>query len=758
MIYSTTRSDKLYGLLPAYIRERDVAAGEPLRALLAVIEQQADLIEEDIGQLYENAFIETCEPWVIPYIGDLVGTTPLFDETRVRDGDTAAELFGDLTGPSLKPSIGLRARADVAKTIYYRRRKGTLPMLEELARDVTGWAAHAVEFFELLIWSQWIRNHLRPHALHAPDIRSIERMDRLDGAFDEICHTVDVRAISQHEGWHNVRNIGFFLWRLKAHRMEAVAARRLGPAGDFRYHFSPLGNSAPLFTRLRREGDEAALATELHIPGPIRPARFFKDLVDYADLPLPRPGFTEFYGLFNILPGFNVAPAPSIMVFIDGNPVPADDVRCRNLSVWSQPANADIAIDVALGRLTIGPDHVPADSVEVYYHFGFPADLGGGPYRRRAWLTDPQFADAVLTVDGSGAPGTHPTINAALAQWVADGGGDTIIRIADNGNYDEAIAINAAPAAGTFLTIEAADGSRPHLLLNGNMTLAGDRPDFSLTLGGLLVEGTVEITGSLRRLRLLHTTLVPGGSIAEPDPDLPPPAPVPVPASITAADVLPGGGPANAELAVELAFSICGPIRLPVSSEGLYALDSIIDGAGVSAIGGIGAANADAPALHLERVTIRGDVRARQITYATEVVFDGLARADRIQVGCVRFSYVRPGSRTPRRYRCQPDLAERNAIAQAESDAGPLTDPERDAVRQIVRRRVKPEFTAEDYGLPAYMQLSINAPLEITTGAGDGSEMGAYCHLKQPQREANLRLRLEEYLPFGLEYGLIYVT
>ncbi len=758
MIYSTAPSDKLYHLLPAYIRERDFAAGEPLRALLGIVEQQADAIEEDIGQLYEDAFIETCEPWVIPYIGDLVGTTPLFDESRVRDGETAAELFRDLTGPSLKPSIALRARADVAKTIYYRRRKGTLPMLEELARDVTGWAAHAVEYFELLGWTQWVRNHLRMHALQTPDIRSVERMDRLDRAFDEICHTVDVRAISQHEGWHNIRNIGFFLWRLNAYRMDAVEARRLGGANDFRYHFSPLGNSAPLFSRLRREGDEAALATELHVPQAIRPARFFKDLTDYEALLPPRPGFTEFYGLFDAVPGFNVAPAPSMMVFVDGNPVPAENVHCRNLAVWSQPANADIAIDVTLGRLVIGPDHVPAGLVEVYYHYGFPADLGGGPYRRRAWLTDPQFAERVLQVDATGAPGTHGTINAALAQWVADGGLDTIIRIADNRTYNEALAIDAAPAAGNFLALEAADGSRPHVQLDGAMRIAGDRPDYTVSLGGLLVEGAVEVTGSLRRLRILHSTLVPGGSIAEPDPDLPLPPPVPVPASITAADLLPDGSPANAEFAVELAFSICGPIRLPETADGLYGLDSIIDGVGVDAISGTGAANADGPALHLERVTVIGDVRVRQIDYATEVVFDGLVRADRIQVGCVRFSYVRPGSRTPRRYRCQPDLAERKAIAEAEADAGPLTDPERDAIRQILRRRVKPEFTAEDYGLPAYLQLSLNAPREITTGAGDGAEMGAYCHLKQPQREANLRLRLEEYLPFGLEYGVIYVT
>ena len=36
--------------------------------------------------------------------------------------------------------------------------------------------------------------------------------------------------------------------------------------------------------------------------------------------------------------------------------------------------------------------------------------------------------------------------------------------------------------------------------------------------------------------------------------------------------------------------------------------------------------------------------------------------------------------------------------------------------------------------------------------------MGSFCHLKHPQREANLRIRLGEYLPVGLEAGVIYVS
>jgi hypothetical protein len=36
--------------------------------------------------------------------------------------------------------------------------------------------------------------------------------------------------------------------------------------------------------------------------------------------------------------------------------------------------------------------------------------------------------------------------------------------------------------------------------------------------------------------------------------------------------------------------------------------------------------------------------------------------------------------------------------------------------------------------------------------------MGTFCHLKQPQRESNLKIRLKEYLPFGLEPAVVYVT
>jgi hypothetical protein len=75
-----------------------------------------------------------------------------------------------------------------------------------------------------------------------------------------------------------------------------------------------------------------------------------------------------------------------------------------------------------------------------------------------------------------------------------------------------------------------------------------------------------------------------------------------------------------------------------------------------------------------------------------------------------------------------------------------------------VKGWLAPEFTSERYGLPGYAQLRLGTPCQIRTGAENGSEMGVFSHLQQPQRAANLRIRLDEYLPFGLDAGLIFVT
>jgi hypothetical protein len=72
--------------------------------------------------------------------------------------------------------------------------------------------------------------------------------------------------------------------------------------------------------------------------------------------------------------------------------------------------------------------------------------------------------------------------------------------------------------------------------------------------------------------------------------------------------------------------------------------------------------------------------------------------------------------------------------------------------------RVKPQFTSLRYGDPGYGQLSLRTPMEIRGGASDEAEMGAFHDRFQPQRETKLRIRLAEYLRFGLEAGIFYVS
>ncbi|MDX2505326.1 MAG: hypothetical protein QNL62_12740, partial [Gammaproteobacteria bacterium] len=71
---------------------------------------------------------------------------------------------------------------------------------------------------------------------------------------------------------------------------------------------------------------------------------------------------------------------------------------------------------------------------------------------------------------------------------------------------------------------------------------------------------------------------------------------------------------------------------------------------------------------------------------------------------------------------------------------------------------VRPCFTSLRLNQAAYCQLRQYESFEIANGAEDGSEMGVYHDLYQNKREMNLRTRLHEYLRFGLEAGIIYVT
>ncbi|MEH1841553.1 MAG: hypothetical protein V7L20_23095 [Nostoc sp.] len=132
---------------------------------MRVIAEQIDVVEADIAQLYENWFIETCQDWVVPYIGDLIG----YQNVRSYGTNAIADEKGNnilIPGVAeLKYESGCRdvvllrlykdfgimqnhfhtwnqqrliPRREVANTIRYRRRKRTLALLELLVDKVAG--------------------------------------------------------------------------------------------------------------------------------------------------------------------------------------------------------------------------------------------------------------------------------------------------------------------------------------------------------------------------------------------------------------------------------------------------------------------------------------------------------------------------------------------------------------------------------------------------------------------------------------------
>jgi hypothetical protein len=752
MILSRPNPDVLYDLLPETYRVADADQGYPLRALMRLIGNQAELVRADVQQLWDNFFIETAQQWAIPYIGDLVSNRTLHDIDLAPDATTAESIFPDLAGPDLRPISTIRTRADVAKTIYYRRRKGTTAMLEQLAKDVTGWGAHVVEFFEILTWNQNL-NHLRLQSPGCVNLQSVTNCAQVETAFDQSSHIVDVRAISQSEGWHNVPNLGFFLYRLESFPIEHVKARSIGGT-SWRFTFSPLGNSAPLFASPRASVDPG-MSEELLVPEAIPPTAFFDDLAQWNATPLTaQQDFSLYYGDAADDPNWSItvyeqAAAVSTLV-----PVDVGHVYCANLKNWTtiaRPADDRVGIDVVRGRLIIGSLRAASHAIYASYNYGFSAHLGGGPYEdRQKWILPDAAADQIITVDAT------TSLDAALGQWAANTAKNTIIKIADNDTHALTPALALDPTK--WIAIQAVPGFRPHIQPQGatsTLLISGGAPGASLTLNGLLIEGGIQVSQDIATLRILHSTLVPDRSIVE-ELAAPPTGP-----SIEVDATDGAGNTINTSLQVQIAYSILGALVIPESIDTFYLLDSIVDGqSAATAIGN--AASTNGPRATIERSTILGATWFRKFDLCSDSIFTGVVTVEQTVSGCLRFSFVPPNSTVPQQYRCQPAMEIASEIAAAKSAAqaaGQTLPPGWDtALANAIEQWLVPSFEIDVYGQPEYCQLQLATPLQIRTGASDGAEMGALNQLKQPQRETNLRIRLEEYVPFGRSAGIIYVT
>ena len=700
---SSLNADRLYVLLPAVYRIRDEQQGHPLRDLVGLIAREFEALEENVEQLYDDQFIETCADWVAPYIGDLIGYRPLH-------GVAAA-----VASP----------RTEVANTIGYRRRKGTAAMLEQLARDVTDWPARAVEFFEQLATTQYM-NHVRLHAPATADLRSLPRMLLRGSAFNAVAHTAEMRRPESGSGRYNIPNVGIFLWRLQPFRLSDVPLTPdAGDATGRKFRFNPLGADQPLFRLPIIEKQITHIAESANVPDPID-LRLMARAVKAA---ATDPTVADDYGLDEsiVLSRPNANPAKP--------PVPIDlaDIRICDLrdvaAGWAHEdmastVNKDsIAIDPRLGRVLLGTNI--SGTLLGTSHSGFSRAIGGGEYER-----SPEGVALTTQASVSGGNALQPHLDTIAAEGR--------LTLGDSLSYAQTPlfkvdAVLAANAPGKTVVVAARNRARPLVAAGGVIELAiGAR-------GRLVIDGLVISGGALhlaaaaddepRELVLRDCTLVPGLALTSDGSA----------ASLGAASLLIEHSFAR----VTLERCITGPLQV-VAGAAVFVHDCIVDAGDATNVAydadGAGGAGAE---LTVIESTLIGKVHTQLMRLASNsLFFAGLGPppaetwqapvlAERRQEGCVRFCYLPTDSITPRPFRCVPDTANPGVL---------------------------PQFTSLRYGDPSYGQLRSASGKAIREGADDGGEMGVMHALFQPQRETNLRLRLDEYLRFGLHAGIFYAT
>jgi hypothetical protein len=705
--------DRLFQLLPAIYRQRDAERGWPLRSLLRVIAGQVDVVEQDIAQLYENWFIETCQDWVVPYIGDLLGYEQIHGG---GEPGSVTTVEGALRNRILFP------RSEVANTVANRRRKGTLAILEALASETAGWPARPVEFYKLLGWTQHL-NHPRPHRGRTVDLRDMHALDLLGTPFERLAHTVDVDRF-------NIPSLGLFVWRLKSYSVTATQAFCVDNRPNC-YTFSILGNDTPLYTKPEREADPDDIDRELDVPVAIRRRAF-----EFRDANGALQANPDYYG-----------PAKSLLVSVERDgvitPINAANVLPADLTHWRyEPPRDKVAVDVHLGRIAFRGEQ--KGDVWVSYRYGFSADMGGGEYERPV----SQHKDAQILKVGHPLPTDPPgvkrfdTISDAIK--AAKDIPHVVIEITDGRLYEEQIHVTVN--AGNSFQIRAASGQRPIVEIPDRRAVRDAlRVDLAegahFILDGLHIAGrAVHIRGEGKEERrpevfIRHCTLVPGWMIDEHCHPMDAEEP-----SLELRDTC---------ARVRIEHSILGSIEVTQNEVltdpiPLWISDSIVDATredtdAVSSGELCGTAYVEA---RIVRSTLIGHVHVHALKLGENSIFMGLLVVARRQIGCVRFCYVRPGSRTPRRYECQPDLVKQVPGADQEAEAS----------------RIIPQFNSTRYGSPVYCQLSLHCAVEITGGADDESEMGAFHDLFQPQRRANLQTRLREYVPASADAFIVYAS
>jgi hypothetical protein len=735
--YEIYYADKLWALLPAVYRAGDTVAfnsNGPLRELVNRVGAQAATLRRSIDRLSEDQSIESCDDWVIAYVADLLQTM-------------------------LVASLDARGqRLDVAKTIYYRRRKGTVAVLEEIAADITGWDARVVEFFRRLgrtrhsfdpalvdaaansedgqtlqlaegLTGNWtatmiggwadLRNAYGASQAQSPF--SIATHIRPPSAFDEYFHTADFRAGNGRSGWYNIRKLGVFLWRLISFATGQTTPVQSGNC----FTFDPTGRQVPLFAASSRPlGDTWISPQEWQLATPISTPLLAAALANPAEQPVYAAYAPD---------GVTLQPN-SVAIFTQ----PGSFYELINVSqITAFPetihTSHQVMVFPEVGQFALL--HPPLNApITVTYQFGFSAAMGAGPYDRRVLGQDPNpTPPPLVNVTGGGA---------ALS---------TLLGLTPSGtlSINDSLTYNSPPPVNTVqqFTVVAQNQTRPLIrMAPGSDWIVNGINQASLVFDGLFVSGgDVVLRGSFASVTLTCCTFDPGNIAAENSSSF-------FARSIDGRDLVPTRLWIEGEIA-QLTIDRCilGPVRTRDGGEveSLNAGNSILQAIPTTVSPVTTLANTADPLdfadlvlgfstgmVDLSRCTIFGPAYIHRLE-ASECILDGEVLVENYQQGCVRYSAWSAGSILPRQF------------------------------ESVSIQAAAPLFTSRQFGQPGYAQLVDSADNEILSGASgasiragaqDGSEMGAFASEKNLIKENAILLKYQEYMPLGLSPVTIHVT
>ena len=326
-------------------------------------------------------------------------------------------------------------------------------------------------------------NHLRPDNLRTPDLRNIRVRGSLNTPFDIIAHSVDVRSIGRGEkGFHNIQNVGLFLWRIMSFPVNDAPAFNLG---EGRFSFSQLGNDMQLFNNAyfeKNKDDGIILETDVNSP------------------------ISRISMSYNPQKYYDSEGRKSIKIEVDNFVKDVTEIEIYDLSDWKKnrpDKKNNIAIDPELGRI-IFPYNVEPKQVYVSYYYGFSDAIGGGFYDRSRSISY-NFENIIPEIyiiskkekgaksSNSSAAGAsadrntsiivYSSINDAISSWKDNGEPNAIFEIIDSEEYLEDL--HLLISNDVVLEIRAAQNQRP--VLRGYIEIC-NKNGGNIILDGLLID------------------------------------------------------------------------------------------------------------------------------------------------------------------------------------------------------------------------------------------------------------------------------